>query len=99
MEHTEHLRALHTIIRDKDTNLGDFVFFSNRLSRLVRAVLLNAFLSSSNRSNNQVIEEVLNHLPVEYSEKAVDTPVEGAIYQGYDIRNITNKVFVRSYIC
>jgi len=36
MEQTEHLRALHTIIRDKATPLGDFVFFSNRLSRLVR---------------------------------------------------------------
>lgn len=41
MEQTEHLRALHTIIRDKATPLGDFVFFSNRLSRLVIEEVLN----------------------------------------------------------
>ncbi|KAL6071140.1 Uridine-cytidine kinase-like 1 [Balamuthia mandrillaris] len=41
LEQTPHIRSLHTIVRDENTDLNDFVFFSNRLSRLVIEEALN----------------------------------------------------------
>lgn len=33
------IRGMHTIIRDRDTQTADFVFYADRLLRLVRALL------------------------------------------------------------
>lgn len=37
LESTFQMRGMHTIIRDKTTSKGDFIFFADRLIRLVRA--------------------------------------------------------------
>jgi len=57
---TPQLIALLTMIRDKRTERADFIFYSNRIIRLL-------------------VEEGLNHLPVE--EQTVTTPV-GQSYVG-----------------
>ncbi|OZJ03320.1 Uracil phosphoribosyltransferase, partial [Bifiguratus adelaidae] len=59
---TSQLKALMTIIRGKDTSRADFIFYADRVIRLL-------------------VEEGLNHLPV--NEKQVETPT-GAIYNGID---------------
>ena len=33
------IRGMHTIVRDQDTSKADFVFYSDRLLRLVRVLL------------------------------------------------------------
>ena len=35
LPHTAQLEALYTIIRDKDTSRGDFLFYSDRIIRLL----------------------------------------------------------------
>ena len=35
LPHTAQLEALYTIIRDKNTNRGDFLFYSDRIIRLL----------------------------------------------------------------
>ncbi|KAJ3107222.1 Uracil phosphoribosyltransferase, synthesizes UMP from uracil [Phlyctochytrium planicorne] len=60
LKNTPQLRGLLSVIRAKETKRGDFVFFSDRIIRLL-------------------VEEALNHLPVQ--EKAVETPT-GSNYDG-----------------
>jgi uracil phosphoribosyltransferase len=55
-----HVPLLRSIIRDKSTNRSDFIFYSNRIMRLL-------------------VEEGLNHLPVQ--QHMVTTPV-GRTYNG-----------------
>ncbi|KAJ3219280.1 Uracil phosphoribosyltransferase, synthesizes UMP from uracil [Dinochytrium kinnereticum] len=57
---TSQLRGLLSVIRSKETKRGDFVFFSDRIIRLL-------------------VEEALNHLPVQ--NKNVITPT-GSNYDG-----------------
>ncbi|CEJ94561.1 Putative Uracil phosphoribosyltransferase [[Torrubiella] hemipterigena] len=57
---TPQLIALLSIIRNKDTERADFIFYSNRIIRLL-------------------VEEGLNHLPV--NEQSITTPV-GRVYDG-----------------
>ncbi|KAK4621286.1 Uracil phosphoribosyltransferase 1 [Fulvia fulva] len=59
---TPQLIALLTMIRDKGTGRADFIFHSNRISRLL-------------------VEEALNHLPVQ--TKTITTPV-GRTYAGVE---------------
>lgn len=62
---TPQLISLLTMIRDKNTQRGDFIFYSNRIIRLL-------------------VEEGLNHLPVD--EHTIRTPVDrsyaGVQFQG-----------------
>ena len=37
---SKQIRGMHTLIRDQETTKHDFVFYADRLIRLVRAVLL-----------------------------------------------------------
>ncbi|KAK9463899.1 putative uracil phosphoribosyltransferase [Lipomyces oligophaga] len=62
---TPQLIALFTIIRDSNTQRGDFVFYSNRIIRLL-------------------VEEGLNHLPVDNCEVSTptDLPYKGLSFQG-----------------
>ena len=39
LDSTFQMRGMHTIIRDKTTSKGDFIFFADRLIRLVRVSL------------------------------------------------------------
>lgn len=45
MDSTNQTQALHTIIRDARTSMHDFIFYSDRLSRLVRVPLSLLYLT------------------------------------------------------
>ncbi|CAG8479658.1 18059_t:CDS:2 [Racocetra fulgida] len=69
---TNQLEALLTIIRDKDTNRGDFIFYADRVIRLLV------------EEDNIFFWQIgLNHLPV--VEKKIITPT-GAEYNGVSFK-------------
>ena len=47
LPHTAQLEALYTIIRDKETSRGDFLFYSDRIIRLLVEEGLNQLLRLS----------------------------------------------------
>lgn len=73
---------MHTLIRDRDISKHDFVFYSDRLIRLVlSATKLKSYFHFSSKVaividfvsfNSQVVEHGLGHLP--FTEKQVITP-------------------------
>lgn len=74
------IRGMHTLIRDKDISKHDFVFYSDRLIRLV-ITLFNPELPNTVGYHIyrsflytifQVVEHGLGHLP--FTEKQVVTP-------------------------
>jgi uracil phosphoribosyltransferase len=91
LKQTAQLEALYTIIRDKNTGRGDFIFYSDRIIRLlVRTppsvpVFLTATLTYQSPAFccrlvwNSQVEEGLNHLPI--VPKTVMTPT-GVEYAG-----------------
>jgi uridine kinase len=72
-------RGMHTLIRDKEISKHDFVFYSNRLIRLVGNALykITGFTALTNKLmlislDLQVVEHGLGYLP--FTEKQVTTP-------------------------
>lgn len=51
-------RGMHTIIRDVQTNKADFVFYADRLLRLVRASAAEALVASSSFAAPCIINSV-----------------------------------------
>jgi uridine kinase len=74
LNQTNQLKAMTTIIRDKDSEPGDFIFYLERTSSLV----LERYNSSSRFPDNRVLDE-LPYLP-----KKVETP-GGHIYDGLEL--------------
>jgi uridine kinase len=74
LNQTNQLKAMTTIIRDKDAESEDFIFYLERTSSLVleRYVWLSEFSDSS----------ALDELP--YSPKTVETP-GGHVYRGLEL--------------
>lgn len=83
------IRGMHTLIRDSLTTKHDFVFYSDRLIRLVRisstcfiydttASIFGLFTLSTLLHFFQVVEHGLGHLP--FTEKQVITPTGKLIY-------------------
>lgn len=69
------IRGMHTLIRDANTSKHDFVFYSDRLIRLVLSFffVISAFHHECLSSLSfQVVEHGLGHLP--FIEKHVITP-------------------------
>ena len=82
---TSQIKALMTIIRDKNTQRSDFVFYSDRLVKICAERNKNQTkpnpkaLKQRHQQIRLLIEEGLSTLPFE--EKTVTTPTEEA-YQG-----------------
>lgn len=69
------IRGMHTIIRDAETTTHDFIFYADRLIRLVSVLFLcfpDQLLSTYCVEGIQVVEHGLGHLP--FKEKQVTTP-------------------------
>ncbi|CAG7848156.1 Uracil phosphoribosyltransferase Short=UPRTase; AltName: Full=Pyrimidine-degrading protein 16; AltName: Full=UMP pyrophosphorylase; AltName: Full=Uracil catabolism protein 6 [Serendipita indica DSM 11827] len=73
LKQTAQLEALYTIIRDKTTSRGDFIFYSDRIIRLLTLLVESALWLFN------MVEEGLNHLPI--VPKTVMTPT-GVEYNG-----------------
>ncbi|KAG5529997.1 hypothetical protein RHGRI_030386 [Rhododendron griersonianum] len=69
---TFQIRGMHTLIRDSQTTKHDFVFYADRLIRLVGICCHEIAL---------VVEHGLGHLP--FTEKQVITPTD-SVYTGVD---------------
>ncbi|KAB5594632.1 Uracil phosphoribosyltransferase [Ceratobasidium theobromae] len=75
---TAQLEALYTIIRNKATSRGDFIFYTDRIIRLL--VEEGEQMSSRARGEQIILTfQGLNHLPV--VPKTVETPT-GETYEG-----------------
>ncbi|MFQ6669433.1 hypothetical protein Gotur_034681 [Gossypium turneri] len=78
IQSTFQIRGMHTLIRDSQTTKHDFVFYADRLIRLVAKAPLGFSLIED---LFQVVEHGLGHLP--FTEKQVITPT-GSVYTGVD---------------
>lgn len=86
---------MHTLIRDQDISKHDFVFYSDRLIRLVLffACTLKCVCATCIcpldfiELHSQVVEHGLGHLP--FTEKQVVTPTGDLINEIVLLRNFT----------
>jgi uracil phosphoribosyltransferase len=78
LESTPQLKALMTILRNKNTSRGDFIFYADRIIRLV---IEEGKLMTVHFLETKYFYLIvgLNHLP--FVEKVVTTPT-GALYTG-----------------
>jgi Phosphoribulokinase / Uridine kinase family/Uracil phosphoribosyltransferase len=87
LESTFQMRGMHTIIRDRTTSKGDFIFFSDRIIRLVRAraagLTPGGPAADITREWLQVVEYALGLLPAQ--EATVVTPTKSR-YHGLKVR-------------
>ncbi|KAG8481731.1 hypothetical protein CXB51_026636 [Gossypium anomalum] len=93
IQSTFQIRGMHTLIRDREISKHDFVFYSDRLIRLVPSALYivyeTCFVSVKCSENVtgyflhsiEVVEHGLGHLP--FTEKQVITPT-ASVYTGVD---------------
>lgn len=74
LNQTNQLKAMTTIIRDKESETGDFIFYLERTSSLV----LERYAEFSRFPNNRALDELL------YLPKKVETP-GGHAYDGLEL--------------
>ncbi|TYG49472.1 hypothetical protein ES288_D10G097000v1 [Gossypium darwinii] len=75
--------GMHTLIRDREISKHDFVFYSDRLIRLVPSALYIVYETCfvSVKCSENVVEHGLGHFP--FTEKQVITPT-ASVYTGVD---------------
>ena len=81
LQQTAELKSLMTIIRDQTTSRSDFIFYSDRVIRMLVEEGLQSLTTLHNNKTHVSSLEALNHLP--YHKKLVKTPT-GETYEGLE---------------
>lgn len=87
LRQTNQLRVMTTIIRDKDCDKGDFIFYLERTSSLVLERYASPFLSPFLELDNHFLRGFVDKRALDelsYLEKKVETP-GGHVYNGLEL--------------